>query len=181
MWVVPVYRGEAMRQIAREKVDGAASQSADVQREVLLAARLDLRRASVVSPANGNVWADLAYVTTALIRHDLEQAKRFGEEAEAAANRALELSPMLAEFWVRRAVALDMQGRWTEAGAALVKALEIAPARAGIWYQQAVHLSLHPSHHAEARAAAGFSLRLDPGNAEAHALRERLAERSRAP
>lgn len=181
MLVVPWYRGEARRQVAREKVDGVASQPAEFQREVLLAARTELEESTAISPSNGNAWADLAHVTTALVRHDLKQANELGKEAEAAANRAVEITPAIAEFWLRRAVALDVQGRWTEAGSALVEALKIAPTRAGVWYQQAVHLSLHPSHQAQALAAAGFSLRLDPGNPEAHALRERLAERSRAP
>ena len=101
-------------------------------------------------------------------------------EAEAAADRALAISTDVAEFWIQRGLALDKQGRWVEAGAAFVEALKLAPTRAGVWYRQAAHLGLKQTATEQALAAAEFSLRLDPGNPEAHALRQQLAERSHA-
>jgi O-antigen ligase len=179
--VVPLYRGEGKRQAARQQIDRMAPGRFEPQAPLLLKARDELIEATKVAPENGYAWADVAYVTALLVRYEVSQANERGIGAEQAADRALGISREIAEFWVRRAVALDLQGRWVEAGVALVQALKLAPTRAGVWYQQAVHLSLNPTENERALAAAGFSLRLDPGNPEAHALRQRLAERSQAP
>ncbi|HYP18216.1 MAG TPA: hypothetical protein VEQ65_13470, partial [Opitutus sp.] len=138
-------------------------------------------RAVELSPGNGAAWADFSYATTLQVRSDPTQAKSLGREAEAYANRALACSKVIPEFWVRRGVALDLRGRRVEGGGAFIEALRLAPASAAIWYYQAFHLSLDPSEPGRALAAAAFCLRLDPGNHEAQALRQRLAERSRAP
>jgi tetratricopeptide (TPR) repeat protein len=179
--VIPLYRGEAARQSARDKIDGMAPGRGAPNAAVLRSAREELIEATKLSPRNGRAWADLAYVTTALIRFDVSRAKDLGREAEQAANQALRLSDDVAEFWMRKGVALDMQGRWVEAGSAFAQALQLAPTRAGAWYQQAAHLGLNPVERERALAAVGVALRLDPGNPEAHALRQRLAERSHAP
>lgn len=179
--VVPFYRGEVKRQSARREIDRMALGGVEPQAGLLRSARSELIEATKLAPRNGRAWADLAYVTTALIRFDISNATELGREAEQAANRALRLSDDVAEFWLRKGVAVDMQGRWVEAGGAFVQALQLAPTRAGVWYQQAVHLSLNPVEQERALAAAEVALRLDPGNPEAHALQQRLAERSHAP
>jgi hypothetical protein len=179
--VMPLYRGEAKRQSARNKIDKMALVRSEPHAVVLQSARDELVDATILSPRNGRAWADLAYVTTTLIRFDVARANELGREAEQAANQALRLSDDIAEFWMRKGVALDMQGRWVEAGSAFTRALQLAPTRAGVWYQQAAHLGLNPVEQERALAAVGIALRLDPGNPEAHALRQRLAERSHAP
>ena len=98
-----------------------------------------------------------------------------GRKAEETAGRALALSEVVPEFWLRRGVALDMQGRRFEAGEDFVQALALAPANAHVWFYEAYHLGLNPSDMAMALAATDFCLRLDPGNREAQSLRQRLA------
>jgi tetratricopeptide (TPR) repeat protein len=180
----PMYRGEAIRAQAREKIDRMAPGRFELDPEVLVGARDDLTEATRIAPGNGSGWSDLSYAAAAIAqtdsRIDGERRLELAREAEAAAHRALAISTGVAEFWIRRGVALDLQGRWVDAGRAFVQALELAPTRAGMWYHQAVHLSLKPMSSEQALAAAGFSLRLDPGNPEAHALRQQLAERSHA-
>ncbi|HTO03047.1 MAG TPA: O-antigen ligase family protein, partial [Opitutus sp.] len=181
LWVIPLYRGEAKRQNAQSTIARMAPGRSEPKMAALLSARADCIAATTLSPSNGDAWADRAYVASALAQVDSAGAETWAREAEHAANRALGISRDVADFWMRRGVALDLQGRWVEAGAALVEAMRLAPTRAAVWYQQAVHLSLHANEMGRARAAVGFALRLDPGNPEAHALRERLAERSHAP
>ena len=181
LWVIPIYRGEAKRQEAQTLIARMAPGRSEPHLETLLLARDNCTTATTISPLNGYAWADLAQVASALAQVDATNSQTWAREAERAANRALRISSHVAEFWMRRGVALDLQGRWVEAGAALVKAMELAPTRAAVWYLQAAHLSLSPNENGRALAAAGFSLRLDPGNPEAHALRQRLAERSHAP
>lgn len=181
VWMIPIYRGEAKRQDAQIALARMAPGGSEPHTAALLSARDDCVAATTIFAKNGNAWADLALVASALAQVDAGRAGTWAREAEHAANRALAISSDVAEFWMRRGVALDLQGRWIEAGAALVEAMRLAPTRAAVWYQQAAHLSLNPNENGRALAAVGFSLRLDPGNPEAHALRQRLAERSHAP
>ena len=147
----------------------------------LVGTRSELLRAAEGWTRNGDAWADASYATSLLSRYDASSARDIGVAAETYADRALACSPLVAEFWVRRGIALDLQGRWVDAGAAFVRALALAPAKGSVWLQHALHLSRIPGENGAALAAVAFCLRLDPGNTAAHALHERLAERSRAP
>lgn len=173
---LPVYRAEALRQGARETIDGLAAQRVPVERwrPILTSARARLERAVEVDPANAAAWSDLAYVTALGSHLEPGRAGEIGREAGRAAERALASSRIVAEFWVRQAMALDLQGRWLEAGWMLAEALRRAPASALVWYQQAFHLSLGVDR-GRALGAVEFCLRLDPMNHEAQALRTRLA------
>ncbi|MDB6169116.1 MAG: O-antigen polymerase [Verrucomicrobia bacterium] len=182
-WVIPFYRAEALRYAARQSISRMARADLEPgeERRELERALSDLGRATELNPRNGQAWADLAYATALWSRMDRARIKEHGRDAEAAAARALALSQVVPDFWVRRGVALDMQGRRAEAGDAFVHALSLAPASAGFWYYQAYHLSLNKTDGALALAAANFCLRLDPGNVEAQSLRQRLASAQRLP
>jgi len=123
---------------------------------------------------NAQAWADRAYVTELWAHLAPARMNELGKEAETAAAEALDRSLDVPEFWIRRGVALDMQGRWSEAGGAFVKALELAPANSTVWYYHAYHLSLNKIARPLAQAAIESSLRLDPANPSAIALRSRL-------
>jgi Flp pilus assembly protein TadD len=98
-----------------------------------------------------------------------------GREAEVAARRALALTAVLPEAWVRLGVALDMQDRWVEAGPYFARAVELAPAAVNIRYYLAYHLSLRPVTQALARSTVDACLLLDPSHRAAQALRQQLA------
>src|SRR5581483_950519 len=73
---------------------------------------LGIRRvASGRDPSNAQAWADLAYVTALQARGAPARAGALGRSAEAVADRALAASPFVIEFWIRRGVARDLQGR----------------------------------------------------------------------
>ena len=120
-------------------------------------------------------WADRAYATALWSHHEPEKVSELGREAEIYARRALALSKIVPEFWLRLGVSLDMQGQWVDAGEAFTEALTLAPSSATIWYYQAYHLALKTAGLGPARGAVAICLRLDPGNREAEALRQRLA------
>ena len=180
--VGPFYRGEALRYSARQAVNRLATTrpTPEEVRHTLELARADLGRALELAPRNGQAWSDLAYVLSLEARtaptHLIEQ----GREAESASAQALAISGVVPEFWIRHGVALDMQGRRTQAGPDFAHALSLAPASASVWFYYAYHLSLNSADPGLALAAVEFSLRLDPGNAEAQSLRQRLAF-SRSP
>jgi len=181
----PLYRGEALRYIARQSIDRLAINGTDFSRKDarvgLANARAALERATAIAPANGSAWSDLAYAIALSAHVDPTRASELGRDAERAARRALACSAIVPEFWVRLGVGLDLQQRRTEAGGAFVEALQLAPARASVWYNYAFHAGLDPSDPRRALAAVVFCLRLDPGNREAQLLRQRLADRSLAP
>lgn len=184
VWFVnPLFRAEALRYEAREMIDRLAVRETPVSewRPVLAGVMDKLSRATELDPKNGAMWADISYATALFAQSDPMEAKELGQKAERTANQALARSEAVAEFWIRRGVALDLQGRRVEGGGAFVEALRLAPANAITWYYQAAHLSLDPPNRGRALAAVGVALRLDPGKREAQALRQRLAERSRAP
>jgi tetratricopeptide (TPR) repeat protein len=183
VWLVPFYRGESLRYAAMQEINRMAADSPgrERQRMILIHARENLTRAVGLSPANAQAWSDLAYASALWSHVEPARAVELGREAEHYADRALALASVVPEFWLRRGVALDLQGRWSEAGEAFVHAIQLAPASANVWFYQAYHLGLNPAASALADAAAAFCLRLDPGNKQAQSLRQRLATGDRKP
>ncbi|MDB6127283.1 MAG: O-antigen polymerase [Verrucomicrobia bacterium] len=182
-WVIPFYRGEAFRYGARQSVNRLATRKADKGdlQLTLLTARLNLEEATKFAPANAQAWADLSYVTSLWGHVEPQRLMELGREAEAQAARALAISEVVPEFWLRRGVALDMQGRGADAGGAFVRALLLAPADSRVWYYHAYHLGLNQSTRDLALAAVNICLRLDPGYSEAQSLRQQLASGRPAP
>ncbi len=182
-WFAPMYRGEALRYAARQSLNRLALTEPDKVElaATLVAARADLAQAVALDPRNAQAWADLAYTISLQDHVTKDRTAELGRESEDAAKRALAITSVVPEFWVRRGVALDMQGRRAEAGDHFVKALTLAPANGLVWFYQAFHLSLNKGDPGLALAAVDFSLRLDPGNREAQSLRKRLASGRREP
>lgn len=179
----PMHEAEGLRYRARQSLDrvAAATPEPAVARARLEEARDALQRAVAIHPANAQAWADLAYVH--ILRAGTEPGRngQLGREAEAAADRALAISGAPFEFWVRRGVARDMQGRWLDAGNDTMQAVLCAPTNPLAWYHHAYHLSLKPTEQKLARAAVAFCLRLDPYNDAGLALRQRLAVSPASP
>ena len=144
-------------------------------------AEVSLTRAVALDPSNGQAWSDLSYATA--LRSHAEEGRNaeLGRSAEAAAVRALAISQVCNEFWIRRGVARDMQGRWFEGGSDFTRAIAVAPNSAIPWYYYADHLSRKPTERDMMEAALAFCLRLDPGNPEGLALRQRLAISQKGP
>jgi tetratricopeptide (TPR) repeat protein len=178
-WAVPHYRGEADREAARRRLDGLAGarRTAEERRAVAGQAREAFTRAVARDPGNAQAWADRAYAAAIIASDEPARENELGLAAEDDARRALALSAAVPEFWLRRGVALDLQGRWLEAGEAFAEALRLAPVNATTWFYYAYHLSLNRATLSLARAAVATSLRLDPSRPEAEALRQHLAAR----
>jgi O-antigen ligase len=174
---VPIYRAEAERYAGRQAIDRLAmdpNPTMNAQRETLTAAAMAFSNAVALDAGNAQAWADRAYVTELWAHLAPARMNELGRDAEAAAGEALDRSQDVPEFWIRRGVALDMQGRWNDAGGAFVKALELAPVNSTVWYYHAYHLSLNDIAKPLAQASIDNSLRLDPSNRSAIALRSRI-------
>ena len=178
-WAIPKYEADEARRQAREKIDRLARAGADVsgERAAIAGTRVLLGRAVALDPANAQAWSDRAYADSLWALVSPSRTMELGIEAARDAGRALDLCKVVSEFWIRRGVGLDMQGRWREAGDDFARALQLAPARADCWYYQAYHLSLSPAQIGPSLEAADHCLRLDPGFLLAQSLRQRLASR----
>jgi O-antigen ligase len=175
---VPRYQGEALRQSARRIIDHLNDDETSkpvVLQQQLEQATSDLERAVRRSPGNAQAWCDLAYAAAQMSRVEPDQVKELGTKAEHCADRAIILGPMCAEFWVRRGVARDMEGKWDEAGEDFTKAISLSPRAVLPWFHDAYHLSLRRTEHDMAEALVLFCLRLDPTNRDALRLRQQLA------
>jgi MFS family permease len=181
--VIPIYRGEALRNTAKQTMERLVGQSptTPAYRDTLGRVTGDLVRAVSISPENGQAWADLSYATALKALAKPAETAALGKEAEAAADRALALSKVHPDFWIRRGVGRDMQGRWLEGGNDFIQATSIAPRNAFAWYYYAEHYYRRPTGKYLADAALAFCLRLDPGNQAGLALRQRLAISQGAP
>jgi len=174
---LPLLRAEALRHSARtafeKRLPGLAGTPAALQ--LLGSSEASLREAVRLCPSHGGAWADFAYVLALEARERPAKIRTLGLEAERAADRALALSREHPEFWLRKGVALDMQGRWLEAGPCFVRALTLAPASSNARYYLAYHYSLRPSTRALARALIANCLRLDLSHAPAQNLAAQMA------
>lgn len=177
------FRAEQLRFEARESIDLLAAKPTDKERfrAKVAKAAADLAQAVTVDPSNGQAWSDLSYATSLRSLSEQGRNAELGREAEIAAERALATSRVFAEFWVRRGVARDMQGRWLDGGNDFTQAIAVAPANSIMWYYYADHLSRKPASRGLMEAALAFCLRLDPGNPEGLALRQHLAISPKAP
>jgi O-antigen ligase len=183
VWFHPILRGEAERREGRTLIDELARVEVghpDYSKKLPLA-RARLGQATVLDPTNAQAWSDLSYATALYAFIDPAQSFQLGRDSELAADRALRIAPACSEFWLRRGVARDMQGRWAEAGADFAVAVERAPADATTWSYYADHFFRRAFTKEMAEAALEFCLRLDPWNPAGLALRQRLAIRTKSP
>ena len=172
----PRYRASESRLHVGERIDALATRGAEKPNQRDLAPILALLQEAVeLEPGHEENWAQLSMVLALQAHGQPERAGAIGEEAEIAARRALALSEDVAWHWVRLGVALDLQGRWSEAGLAFGRAVKLAPRNARVWFYQGFHFSLRPMTHALARSALATCLRLDGRIHQAEALRAELA------
>ena len=173
----PLYCAEALRFEARRAIDRYASTGEGELRAVVPRAKADFVRAVRIDPRNGQAWADLAYATVQTWHASGGDLVTLGRFAELAADEALQRCPILAEFWVRKAVALDVQRGRPETESCYRRALELAPHSAGWWLYYAHHLQAFPNRKRDALVAVETCLTLDRGYPGGEALREQLLSR----
>jgi len=173
----PLYRAEALRYPARRAIDKNARTGQGDLRQIIPTATTRFEQAVKACPANGQTWADLSYATVLGWHVTKTDMPTLGRRAEEAADRALALCPINAEFWVRKGVALDMQARQTDGERCFKRALELAPNTGVWWYHYSYHLSVFPQRKAEALRAVVTCLSLDPSNSAAVALHQQLTGR----
>ena len=171
----PLYRAEALRYGARHELDlqAAGKGPGDLGR-VLPTVVKDLERAKLIDRRNGQAWADYAHAIMMTWHTTGGDMQALGIVAERAADRAIALCAVQAEFWLRKGAAQDMQGKEADSERSYRRALELAPQSAENWYYYAYHLSVIPGQRQHALLALKTCLELDPSISVALALQQRL-------
>lgn len=176
VWVSPRWTAEALRYTARQRIDALVGVTDPERLRIAIEpAVMALERATQMDPLNGEAWADLSFALSQRGHYSTAPAVEIGRAAEAVAREALELSEVVPGFWLHLGIAQDLQGEWGLAGRSFGRAVTLAPSHQMMWYYQAHHYSLKPATRDLARAAVATCLRLEPGNAAAQALRDRLS------
>lgn len=170
----PMYRAEAMRYEARRMIDRHANYGVGDLDQIVPVARAGFTRAVRLDPTNGQAWADLAYATEQSWRLPGADRVSLGRYAELAADRALQLCPVNAEFWVRKGTALDLQRGRAEAESCYQRAVALAPNTAVWWYYYAFHLQRFSNRKSDALRAVETCLSLDRSYSGADTLRQQL-------
>ncbi|HEY8993088.1 MAG TPA: O-antigen ligase family protein [Lacunisphaera sp.] len=171
----PLYRAEALRFEARRSIDRYARTGQGDLAVIAPAAKSALTQAVRIDPGNGQAWADLAYATVQSWQAGKGDLVTLGRFAELAADEALQRCPVQAEFWLRKAVALDIQRGRRETESCYKRAIELAPNSRIAWYHYAYHLKAFPARRPEALRAIETCLTLDPYYPAANTLRQQLA------
>jgi O-antigen ligase len=170
----PLYQAEGLRFEARRTIDRYAVRQQGDLRAIAIAARSELAKSVRIDPSNGQAWADLSYVTALQGMTGQENRVWAGHAAELAAERAIQLCPVNAEFWMRKGVALSLQGGRSDAEDSFLQATKVAPKNAASWYAYAQYLRAFPERNRDAREAVATCLGLDPYYGGAESLRQQL-------
>lgn len=173
----PLYRAEALRSEARRTIDRYAQKGEGDLAQIIPPAKAAFVRAVRIDPANGQAWADLAYATVQTWHARGGDLVTLGRFAELAADEALARCSLLAEFWVRKAVALDIQRGRPETGSCFRQALELAPHSPAWWLYYAHHLQAFPNRRQEALDAVETCLALDRFYPQGESLRQQILSR----
>ncbi len=172
-----LYGAESWRYVSRRAIDKQASTGKGELRDIIPLALANFERAVQIDPVNGQAWADLSYARTLSWYVGGGNLAAIGRQAEFSAEKALGFCPVNAEFWVRKGVALDLQGRQKEGETCFRRAMDLAPNTPQWQYYYAYHLSAFPGRKQEAQEVLDTCLALDPSNSAAVALRQQLADR----
>lgn len=130
--------------------------------------------ALIVDPMNADAWIGLSMAICQLHYRDPADFERTGARAVDAASRAYEICP---EYWLASAqlgVAFALSGQIEEARDALTRAVGLAPNSSNAHYYYAAFLAGEVSMREEAIEQVRRALEIDPENAVARRLEQKL-------
>jgi tetratricopeptide (TPR) repeat protein len=130
--------------------------------------------ALIADPGNADAWVGLSMAICQLHYREPGEFQETGRRAVAAARRAYEICP---EYWLASSqlgVALALSGEIEEAREALQRGIELAPRSSNAHYYYAAFLGSEASMREEAIEQVRRALEVDPNNAAARRLEQKL-------
>ncbi len=130
--------------------------------------------AVIVDPKNADAWLGLSASVCQLYFRTPANFEAIGARAVSYAERAVELSPKYWKTWAQLGVARSFLGDADLAEEAFIQALGLAPKSSNAHYYYAAYLSADKSRREEALATVRAALEINPGNASARRLQQKL-------
>jgi len=129
-------------------------------------------------PQHGWAWSDLALVVLQTYYLDPGKSRQIADKARFCAEKAISISDQHWAPYAYLGMALQLAGGSApEIEKNFQRAIELAPTKVAAWNYYADFLSRHPARTGETLAAVEQSLKLDPSNKNAIALRKKLLAR----
>lgn len=127
-----------------------------------------------LDPANADLWIGLSAAHGQLFFRNPSLSYQIGSQSLEYAQRAVQLSPDYWRGWTQAGVAHALMGQDVEAEAALLRGLELAPNSSNAHYYWAAFASHFPDKVEAAKVSAERALEINPDNAAAQRLYQKL-------
>ena len=172
----PRIQAQAIELHARQRLDQIVEQRVHLSgNSALLDAVIEqYEAAALLDPENADVWIGLSAANCQLFFRHPSRYAQISAEATDYAQRAIAVSDSYWMAWAQLGIAQSLGGELTEARVALAQALALAPNNSNAHYYWAVYQSHFQEKQAEAIASVQRALEINPNNAAARQLQQKL-------
>ena len=169
-------QAQAIELHARQRLDQIVQQRVHVSgNAALLDAVIEqYEAAALLDAGNADVWIGLSAANSQLFFRNPANYEQIGALATDYAQRAIALSDSYWMAWAQLGIAQSLSGNVSDAEVALTKALALAPNNSNAHYYWAAYLSHFQEKRAEAIASVRRALEINPNNAAARRLQQKL-------
>jgi hypothetical protein len=167
---------QALELRARQQLEHVVEMRVHVSgNSVLLDQVIQLYEDAVIADSNNvDAWIGLSAAVCQLYFRSPADFEDISARAVKCAARGVELCPDYWKTWAQFGVALAFNGDAQQSEDALLKALELAPNNSNAHYYYAAFLSSINGRRDEALASVRFALEINPRNAAARRLQQKL-------
>jgi tetratricopeptide (TPR) repeat protein len=171
-----VLESQALESIAAERLDQLVAEQAHISgNQALLDSVLtEFSWATQLAPKNADAWIGLSVAHSLKVHQAPAQTREIGEAATRYAARATQLGEHYWRAWAQLGVAQALCGEIEAAEDAFNKAVELAPNNSNANFQWAAFMSHFPERRDEAITAVQHALDINPQNAAARRLQQKL-------
>ncbi|MFO8026437.1 MAG: O-antigen ligase family protein [Opitutales bacterium] len=171
-----VTESQGLEMQARQRLESLVEQGIGVSGNFKIVDRVieQYEDALITDSNNADAWIGLSMAICQLHYRDPAEFERTGTRAARAAGRAYAICP---EYWLASAqlgVAHALSGQVEEARTAFTRAIELAPNVSNAHYYYAAFLGADSSTREKAVEQVRRALEIDPGNAPARRLEQKL-------
>lgn len=173
---IPLLTAQGLEIQARQRLDQLVAERIHVTGDPQLLADVirKYEAALVLDPGNADLWIGLSAAKCQLFYQNPAGFEQIGALAAADARQAIAISENYWQAWAQLGIAESLGGNLESARTALEKALEMAPNNSNAHYYWAAFLGEFPEQRMAAVAAVQRALEINPENAAARRLQQKL-------
>lgn len=174
--LIPRLQSHAIEMQARQRLEHLIAQGVPVSGNAALLKQVVylFEDAVRLDSSNADAWVGLSEAHIQRFYQSPSEFAEIGSIASDAAVRATEISNEYARAWAQLGVSYALAGSMGRAEQAFGRALEIAPNNSNIHYYWAAFLSNSSGRRADALASVNRALDINPDNAAARRLQQKL-------